>query len=143
MKETKTTPYLLRAMYEWCIDNRTTPYIVVKVDEQTQVPMEYVTDDEIVLNIGSEATKNLKISNDLINFAARFSGVSREVSVPVSSVKSIFAKETGRGMAFDLNQGRESEDGLMKKESSPKIDKNQEKRTSGKNGRKSHLQVVK
>lgn len=103
MKEASTTPYLIRAIYEWCCDSGLTPYIAVKVDEGTRVPMEYVRDGEIVLNIAMDATRNLKIGNDLIQFSARFAGVSREVSVPIGSVAGIFARETGHGLAFQTS----------------------------------------
>ena len=95
-----TTPYLIRAMWDWCGDNGLTPYVAVKVDGGTRVPLEFVRNGEIVLNISADATRNLKIGNDLIQFSARFNGVSREVSVPVAAVAGIFAKETGQGMAF-------------------------------------------
>lgn len=97
-----TTPYLIRAIYEWCCDGGQSPYIAVIVDENTRVPMEYVKDGEIVLNISPDATRNLKIDNDVIRFSARFGGVSQEVSVPVGAVKGIFAKETGQGLAFQI-----------------------------------------
>jgi len=101
MKEpSSTTPYLLRAIWEWCVDNGLTPYIAVKVDGTTRVPMEYVRNGEIVLNISSDATRNLKIGNELIQFSARFNGASREVSVPIGTVAGIFAKENGQGLAF-------------------------------------------
>jgi len=95
-----TTPYLIRAIWEWCGDNGLTPYVAVRVDANTRVPLEFVRNGEIVLNISADATRNLKIGNDLIQFSARFSGVSREVSVPIGAVTGIFAKETGQGMAF-------------------------------------------
>lgn len=100
MKEAPTTPYLIRAIWEWCVDNGFTPYIAVKVDSATRVPMEYVRNGEIVLNISPDATRNLKVGNELIQFSARFNGVSREVSVPVATVAGIFAKENGQGLAF-------------------------------------------
>ena len=101
MKEpSSTTPYLIRAIWEWCVDNGLTPYIAVKVDGTTRVPMEYVRNGEIVLNISSDATRNLKIGNELIQFSARFNGTSREVSVPIAAVAGIFAKENGQGLAF-------------------------------------------
>ena len=103
MKETSTTPYLLRAIFEWCCDNGLTPYIAVKVDDTTKVPMEYVKNGEIVLNVSPDATRNLKIGNDLLQFSARFAGVSREISVPISSVGGIFAKETGQGLSFQTS----------------------------------------
>jgi stringent starvation protein B len=100
VKDASTTPYLIRAIWEWCVDNGFTPYIAVKVDATTRVPMEYVRNGEIVLNISPDATRNLKIGNELIQFSARFNGVSREVSVPVAAVGGIFAKENGQGLAF-------------------------------------------
>ncbi len=100
MKEASTTPYLIRAIFEWCCDNGLTPYIAVKVDEKARVPLEYVKDGEIVLNISPSATRNLKIGNDILQFSARFVGVSREISVPIASVGGIFAKETGQGLSF-------------------------------------------
>ena len=101
-EELSTTPYLIRAIYEWCCDSGQSPYISVKVDSETRVPPEYVKDGEIVLNISPDATRNLKIDNDLIRFSARFNGVSQEISVPVTAVKGIFAKESGHGLAFQL-----------------------------------------
>ncbi|HWH49245.1 MAG TPA: ClpXP protease specificity-enhancing factor [Burkholderiales bacterium] len=103
MKESATTPYLIRAIYEWCCDNGLTPYIAVKVDESTRVPAEYVKNGEIVLNASPDATRNLKIGNDLIQFSARFGGTSREISVPIAAVAGIFAKETGHGLAFQTS----------------------------------------
>ncbi len=100
MKEASTTPYLIRAIFEWCCDNGLTPYIAVKVDERARVPLEYVKDGEIVLNISPSATRNLKIGNDILQFSARFVGVSREISVPIASIGGIFAKETGQGLSF-------------------------------------------
>jgi len=100
VKETPTTPYLVRAIFEWCCDNGLTPYIAVKVDDNTRVPTEYVKNGEIVLNLSPDATRNLKIGNELIQFSARFAGASRELSVPIAAVGGIFAKETGQALAF-------------------------------------------
>jgi stringent starvation protein B len=100
VKETPTTPYLIRAIWEWCTDNGYTPFLSVKVNEDTRVPQEFVRNGEIVLNLGSDATRNLKIGNDRVQFSARFGGVSREVSVPIDAVSGIFAKENGQGLAF-------------------------------------------
>jgi stringent starvation protein B len=102
-KEASTTPYLIRAIFEWCCDNGLTPYIAVKVDETTRVPMEYVKNGEIVLNVSPDATRNLKIGNDLLQFSARFAGVSREISVPINTIGGIFAKETGQGLSFQTS----------------------------------------
>ena len=99
-KERSTKPYLIRAIHDWCGDSGLTPYIVVKVDARTRVPPEYVKDGEIVLNIGHDATHRLTLGNELIQFAARFNGEAREISVPVSAVQSIFARENGQGLFF-------------------------------------------
>jgi stringent starvation protein B len=102
MSETSTKPYLLRAIYEWCTDNGYTPYLAVIVDENTRVPREFVKNGEIVLNISFTATSGLKMENDFINFAARFGGVARDISVPVDNVVAIYARENGQGMAFEV-----------------------------------------
>jgi len=101
-----TKPYMIRALYEWCTDHGHTPFLVVWVDEHTDVPREYVKNNEIVLNIAAGATQNLRIDNEWVSFSARFAGVSRDIWVPVGNVMSIFARETGEGMGFEveLNQ---------------------------------------
>ena len=97
---TSTRPYLLRALMEWCTDNGFTPHIAVRVDRNTQVPMEFVRDGQIVLNISYDATSGLLIGNDYVQFTARFGGKPREIMVPVVNVMAIYARETGQGMAF-------------------------------------------
>jgi stringent starvation protein B len=99
---TSTRPYLLRALHDWCTDNGFTPYIAVFVDETVQVPMEYVKNNEIVLNVGFEATSALKLGNQFIEFKARFGGSSRDILVPVDHVVAIYARENGQGMAFPV-----------------------------------------
>ena len=105
MSEISTKPYMLRAIYEWCTDSGYTPYLAVKVDASTTVPMEYVKKGEIVLNISFGATSGLKMDNDSIRFHARFGGVSREIYVPVNNVMAIYANENGQGMAFEPQTG--------------------------------------
>ena len=97
---TSTRPYLIRALHDWCSDNGFTPYIAVFVDARVQVPTEYVKNNEIVLNVGFEATTALKLGNEAIEFKARFGGKSREIMVPVDHVIAIYARENGQGMAF-------------------------------------------
>jgi stringent starvation protein B len=99
---TSTRPYLLRALHDWCTDNGFTPYIAVFVGSGVQVPMEYVKNNEIVLNVGFEATSGLQLGNEFIEFKARFGGVSREIRVPVENVVAIYARENGQGMAFPV-----------------------------------------
>ncbi len=95
-----TRPYLIRALHEWCSDNGFSPYIAVQVDASVQVPMEFVKNGEIVLNVGVDATSSLRLGNDFIEFKARFGGVAREIVVPISHVVAIYARENGQGMAF-------------------------------------------
>ena len=97
-----TRPYLIRALHEWCTDNGFTPYVAVHVTSAVQVPMEYVKNNEIVLNVGFEATSGLKLGNEHIEFRARFGGVSRDIAVPVDHVVAIYARENGQGMAFPV-----------------------------------------
>lgn len=99
---TSTRPYLIRALYEWCTDNGFTPYLAVSVNEGVQVPIEFVQNGEIVLNIGLDATSSLKLGNDFIEFKARFSGTAREIMVPVGQVMAIYARENGQGMSFPI-----------------------------------------
>jgi stringent starvation protein B len=99
---TSTRPYLLRALHEWCTDNGLTPYVAVLVDATVQVPMEYVKDGEIVLNVSFDATSGLVLGNDYIEFKARFAGVPRDILVPVKRVLAIYARENGQGMAFPM-----------------------------------------
>ena len=97
---TSTRPYMLRALLEWCTDNGLTPHIAVRVDKSTQVPMEFVRDGQIVLNISYDATSGLLIGNEYVEFQARFGGKARDIMVPVTHVMAIYARETGQGMAF-------------------------------------------
>lgn len=107
MPELSTKPYLIRAIYEWCADSSFTPYLNVKVDQNTRVPQEYVKNGEIVLSMSQQATRNLTIGNELIQFSARFNGVSREITVPIYAVQSVFARENGRGVFFHAESAPE------------------------------------
>ncbi len=95
-----TRPYLIRALHEWCSDNGFSPYIAVQVDGSVQVPMEFVKNGEIVLNVAFDATSSLRMGNDFVEFKARFGGVPRDIVVPVDHVIAIYARENGQGMAF-------------------------------------------
>ena len=99
-KERSTRPYLIRAIYEWCSDSGLTPYLSVKVDARTRVPAEFVKNGEIVLNISADAAHRLTIGDDTVQFAARFSGVSRECSIPIGAVIGVFARENSQGLFF-------------------------------------------
>lgn len=94
-------PYLIRAIYEWIVDNNLTPYIAVDTNiPGTAVPKEYIEDERIVLNISPTSVNNLVINNNALEFKARFSGVSHNLYVPTKAVMVIYAQENNRGMAF-------------------------------------------
>ena len=98
---TPSKPYLIRAIYDWLVDNQLTPYIVVDTSSNdVQVPNEHVEDGKIILNISPNACRGLHLENDRIVFSARFSGVVKQLYVPPSTVQAIYAKENGRGMIF-------------------------------------------
>ncbi len=103
MPDQSTKPYLMRAIYDWCVDCGYTPYLSVTVDSATRVPMEYVKDGQIVLNIGPIAVERFNIGNDLIEFSARFNGAGREISIPIGAVSAIYARENGQGLSFEIS----------------------------------------
>ncbi|MDU4436812.1 ClpXP protease specificity-enhancing factor [Superficieibacter electus] len=99
---TPRRPYLLRAFYEWLLDNQLTPHLVVDVTlPGVHVPMEYARDGQIVLNIAPRAVGNLELANDEVRFNARFGGVPRQVSVPLAAVLAVYARENGAGTMFE------------------------------------------
>lgn len=99
---TPTRPYLTRALYEWICDNQLTPYLLVDATQNdTMVPVQYIQDGQIVLNIAPHATHALHMSNETITFSARFGGVSQNLYIPFSAVLGIYARENGQGMFFD------------------------------------------
>lgn len=103
---TPTRPYMIRAFYEWLEDNTLTPYLLVDATQDNLViPTEHVQDGKIVLNIASQATGNMNIDNNYINFNARFGGVSRELWIPMQAVMALFAKENQSiAMPFDPSE---------------------------------------
>lgn len=103
-----TKPYLIRAIYEWCVDQGYTPHLAALVDEHTSVPPGYARDGQIVLNLGPDATHQLLMGNERITFQARFGGVAHSLSIPVANVVAVYARENGHGMAFEL----EGEEGM-------------------------------
>lgn len=105
MDELSTKPYLIRAIYEWCTDSGLTPYLHVRVNGNTRVPMAYIKNGEIVLNISLQAVNNLQLGSEEITCSGRFGGASHQLYVPMDAVIGIYAKENGNGLVF---QGGES-----------------------------------
>ncbi|TDT37893.1 stringent starvation protein B [Halospina denitrificans] len=105
-------PYLIRALNEWILDNGTTPHLVVDASlSGVQVPMDYVANGQIVLNISSSAVKGLLLGDEAVEFNARFGGVPVNVYVPVYAVMAIYARENGQGMVFGQEPGSPDPDG--------------------------------
>jgi len=94
-------PYLLRALYEWVVDNGMTPHVLVDATQPgVRVPAHAVKDGRIVLNIAERAVGGLRMDNEALRFSARFGGVSQSVLVPMAAVIAVYARETGQGMAL-------------------------------------------
>lgn len=103
---TPNRPYLVRALYEWILDNECTPYLLVNAEESgVDVPRQYVKDGQIVLNISPAAVVELDISNDAVYFNGRFGGVPVDVYVPTVAVMGIYARENGLGLMFEGEEG--------------------------------------
>ncbi|MGB0156619.1 MAG: ClpXP protease specificity-enhancing factor [Luminiphilus sp.] len=95
-------PYIIRAIYEWIVDNGCTPHLLVDVDiEGVDVPQAYVSDGQIVLNISPTAVVGLDMGNETVAFNGRFGGVATDITVPVRAILGIYARENGQGMVFD------------------------------------------
>jgi len=118
-RERSTKPYLIRAIFEWCTDSGFTPYLSVKVDSNTRVPLEYVKNGEIVLNISADATHHLTIGDDAVQFSARFNGVSRECSIPMGAVIGISARENNQGLFFPPEQTEATDEATTSPEPDP------------------------
>ncbi len=103
MNMNSNKPYLLRAVYEWILDNNVTPHIVIHADyPETHVPLQYVEDGKIVLNISPTAAQNLLIDNEGVSFNARFAGKPFSIYAPIGAVLALYANENGEGMMFEL-----------------------------------------
>lgn len=138
-------PYLIRAFYDWIVDSRCTPFVVINANyPRCQVPLEYVENGEITLNISPEAIRDLKISNDFIEFRASFSGIVHIISAPVKATLAIYAQENQQGMFFDDEdnetvEGEGSGDIHLMPESTTRME---ESVSSTKGKGKAHLKLV-
>lgn len=105
MTMTSSRPYIVRALYEWILDNDCTPYILVNaLAENVQVPQQYVKNGQIVLNVSPVAVVDLSLTNDAMQFNGRFGGKPMDVYVPMDAVMGIYSRENGQGMIFDFDE---------------------------------------
>jgi stringent starvation protein B len=103
---TSSKPYLIRALYQWLLDNQMTPYVLADTSiVDVQVPTGVANDGKVVLNLSPSAIQNLEMSNDFLSFSARFNGVAQNVYCPMSSLLAIYAQENGEGMMFSAEPG--------------------------------------
>lgn len=104
-------PYLLRALYEWIVDNNCTPHLLVAAEYPgARVPAGYAKDGQIVLNVSPSAVRYLEMGNEVLTFEGRFGGVAQSLYIPVAAVQAIYARENGEGMSFVLEEAEEGED---------------------------------
>lgn len=146
---TPSRPYLLRAYYEWLMDNQLTPHLVVDATmPDTQVPLQYVKDGQIVLNVAGSAVGGLKLGNEFVEFNARFGGVPQQVLLPMAAIVAIYARENGAGTVFDmedaylLKEGEESLLNVVEEVEQPRTEAETEP-TADKPKRRGHLTLVK
>jgi len=142
MSMSSSRPYIVRALYDWIIENDCTPYILVNAfGDDVEVPQEHVKDGQIILNISPSAVQNLFIRSEAIDFDGRFAGIPKRVYVPIAAVMGIYAKENGQGMIFDADAnlpkppsptGSDDSTGTKKADSAPSA-----------KGKKPALRVVK
>lgn len=137
MNMTSTRPYLIRAMYDWIVDNRCTPHLLVDAAfEGVQVPRQYVENGVIVLNMAPSAVRDLELGNELVSFSARFAGTPHDIRVPTGAVQAIYARENGQGIF--LGETDVATPGPAASETTAKPD---EPPTKG--GKPPHLTIVK
>jgi stringent starvation protein B len=116
---TSLKPYLIRSIYEWIIDNNLTPHLLVDAENTDAVlPQDFIDDGKIVLNIRPEAIQGLSLGNEEIQFHARFAGKSMHIITPIAAVMAIYAKENGKGMIFEQDDGEDDEPPPAKKSTS-------------------------
>tara|TARA_B110000014_G_scaffold254059_1_gene234195 strand:- start:101 stop:496 length:396 start_codon:yes stop_codon:yes gene_type:complete len=127
-----TKPYLIRAIYDWCIDSELTPYIVARIIPGIKVPKSYINSREIVLNLSPLSMNKLIFDNKFISFSARFNGINQDIFLPMKSILGIYSKENGEGLFFDINENIKEKQHINKKIKEPKT-----------KIKKSHLSLVK
>ncbi|MBV4529866.1 ClpXP protease specificity-enhancing factor [Pseudomonas sp. SWRI107] len=116
-------PYLVRALYEWIVDNDCTPHMLVNAEyPDVRVPAGFASDGQIVLNVSPSAVRNLHMDNDAVSFDGRFGGVSHTLFVPTAAILGVYARENGQGMVFELEPGVESEEELLDESIEPDDD---------------------
>ncbi|AKK00141.1 MULTISPECIES: ClpXP protease specificity-enhancing factor [Pseudomonas] len=116
-------PYLVRALYEWIVDNDCTPHMLVNAEyPSVQVPQGFANDGQIVLNVSPAAVRHLHMDNDAVSFEGRFGGVPHTLFVPIAAILGIYARENGQGMVFELETPLDGEEAFEADEDLPPDD---------------------
>jgi len=99
---TSNRPYLMRAMYEWILDNELTPHVMIDAEmPDVEVPRQYIEDGKIILNVAPRAVQSFIIDNECLGFSARFAGKPYNIYAPISAIRAVYAAENNEGMMFD------------------------------------------
>ena len=114
-KSASTKPYLVRAIYEWCVAEQHTPYLLVKIDQNTLAPRAFIKDGKILLNLSPGSIKDLLMGDEAITFTARFNGAPENLYLPISAIEGIYAKENGEGLFFEVKEDQEIDSKEIKK----------------------------
>lgn len=113
-------PYLVRALYEWIVDNDCTPHMLVNSDyPKVQVPQGFASDGQIVLNVSPTAVRQLHMDNEAVSFEGRFGGVPHTLYVPIAAILGVYARENGQGMVFDLEEPVDGDDEVESDDDGP------------------------
>ena len=138
MTMTSSRPYIIRALYDWILENQCTPYVLVDAfGKGVEVPQEHVKDGQIVLNISPTAVQSISIANEAVEFDGRFGGIPKKVVVPIRSVLGIYAKENGQGMMFESEEPSDPTDPPKER------DENKKEGLSATRAKKPSLKIVK
>lgn len=143
---TPNRPYLLRAYYDWLIDNGLTPHVLVDATvDGTQVPQQFVKEGQIVLNVHHAAVAGLELGNDWVEFNARFGGVPQQVILPMKAISAIYARENGVGVVFEMEPAYETDDEQLEvftpdDDNQPKVTSDQKDSSKKQRG---HLTIIK
>jgi len=123
---TSSRPYLLRAIYDWLVDNELTAYLLVDAQAQdVMVPTEHVQDGKIILNISPSAVQELSLENDSVSFSTRFSGQAMHIYIPMPAVMALYSKENGKGMMFPEEEDSEASDSDENLSQNPELEKSE------------------
>lgn len=106
---------MVRALFEWIIDNDLTPYLLVnEFADNLMVPDGIANDNKIIFNLSPSSIRSLELLNDAVMFSARFHGKAENIYIPMHAILAIYANENGEGMMFPEQASNASTDAVTK-----------------------------